>query len=94
MIDLEAVLPILLYISLIVLVIFSITFIIRLIKVLNKVDTILDDCSRKLIKLDGLFELIDHTTDYAANLSDKIVTSVANCVNFIFRRKKGRNEDE
>ncbi len=94
MIDLEAVLPILLYISLIVLVIFLITFVIRLIKVLNKVDNILDDCSRKLIKLDGLFELIDHTTDYAANLSDKIVTSLANCVNFIFRRKKGRNEDE
>ncbi len=94
MIDLEAVLPILLYISLIVLVIFSIAFIIRLIGVLNKVDTILDDCNRKLIKLDGLFELIDHTTDYASNLSDKIVTSIANCVNFIFKRKKGRHEDE
>ena len=90
MVDLEALLPILLYLALIVLVVFLITFIIRLIKTLNKVDSILDDVNKKLSKMDGLFELIDHTTDYAANVSDRIITSVSNFVNTIFRRRKGR----
>ena len=54
MIDLEQLLPILLYISLIILVIFLIVLIIRLIKTLNRVDIILDDVNRKMIKVDGM----------------------------------------
>jgi uncharacterized protein YoxC len=94
MIDLQSVLPITLYIVLIILVIFAIYFIIRLLRTLDKVDNLLDDVSRKLIKMDGLFELIDHTTDYAANLSDKVVTALSNVVNFVLRRKKKGKSDE
>lgn len=94
MVDLETLLPILLYTGLLVLVIVLIVFIIKLIKTLEKVDVILDDTSKKLTKVDGLFELIDHTTDRAANISDKIVNGISNFVNFILRRKKGRKDED
>ncbi len=94
MINLEELLPIILYIALITLIIFSIAFIIRLIKTLSKVDIILDDVNRKMIKVDGLFDIIDRTTDYASNISDKIIGAISNAINFVFRRKRGRNEDE
>lgn len=94
MIDLEVVLPAILYICLIVFVIVLISFIIKLHKTLNKVDDILEDCNRKLIKLDGVFNLIDSATDYASGLSDKIVNAISNGINALFRRKKGRKDDE
>ncbi len=94
MIDLEQLLPILLYISLIILVIFLIVLIIRLIKTLNRVDIILDDVNRKMIKVDGLFDIIDRTTDYASSISDKVISSISNAINFVFRRKRGNEDDE
>lgn len=94
MIDLSVVLPAILYICLIVLVIILIVFVIRLIRTLNKVDDLLDDCNRKLIKLDGMFSLIDSATDYASSLSDKVISYISNGVNVLFRRKKGKKEDE
>lgn len=94
MIDLEEVLPITLYIALIVLVIFAIYFVIRLLRTLNRVDNILDDITRKLVKVDGLFDLIDYTTDYAANLSDKIVSALSNVVNKVLRRRRGKSEED
>lgn len=94
MIELESLLPILLYISLIVLVITVIIFVIRLIKTLDKVDIILDDVNSKMIRVDGLFSLIDRTADYAATLSDKVISLATNGINFLFKRKKGRDDDE
>ena len=80
---------------LIVLVIFLIGFVIKLINTVEKINGILDDVNRKLIKVDGLFDLIDKTTDYASNFSDKITSSISNAINKIFRRKKkGIDDDE
>ena len=94
MIDLEQLLPIMLYISLIILVIFLIALVIRLMKTLNRVDTILDDVNRKMIKVDGLFDIIDRTTDAASHVSDKIISGISNAINFVFRRKRGNEDDE
>ena len=94
MIDINELLPILLYIALIILVIFVIVFVIRLTKTLNKVDLLLDDVNRKMVKVDGLFDIIDRTTDFASNISDKVISAVSNGINFIFRRKKGRGKNE
>ena len=68
--------------------------VIRLIKVLNKVDLILDDVSGKLAKVDRLFKLIDCTTEYASSLKDKLSLSLKQISVFIKKRKKGRNVDE
>jgi len=90
----DILLPILIGV-LIVLVIFLIGLVIKLINTVEKVNGILDDVNRKLIKVDGLFDLIDRTADCASNFSDKIVTSISNTINKIFRRKKkGTDEDE
>ena len=44
-------------------------------------------------KVNGVFEIIDKTTDYASTISDKIVNGISNFVNSLFREKKG-NDDE
>jgi len=92
-IELSELLPVLLYIALIVLVIVCIVFVLRLMKTLAKVDVILDDANRKLIKVDGLFTLIDTTTDYASNFSDKIISGITSMINLILRRKKESYEE-
>ncbi len=94
MIDLNEILPILLYIALITLVIILIVFVIKLMKTLARVDIILDDVNRKMIKVDGLFDVIDRTTDMASEVSDKIINFVSNAINFVFRRKRGSEDDE
>ena len=93
-IDLNKVLPIILYIALIVLVITLIVLIIRLMKTLKKVDGVLDDVNSKMEKVDGVFTLIDQTTEYANSLSDRIINSISNFVNSILKRKKKGDIDE
>ena len=87
-INLSEFLPVLLYIALLVLVIVCIIFVLRLMKTLTKLDVILDDANRKMIKVDGLFTLIDTTTDYASNFSDKIISGISSGINFLLRRRK------
>ena len=94
MIDLNEVLPILLYIVLISLVIFLIVFIHKMIKTIDKVNVILDDVSHKLIKVDGLFDLINQTTDYASSISGKVTSALNNVVNFVLRKKKGKSDED
>lgn len=93
-IDITEFLTILLYITLIVLVIILIILGIKLIKTLKKVDTVIDDVNVKMGKVDGVFNLIDKTTDYAANMSDKIISSISNFVNVLLRKKKGNDKNE
>ncbi len=92
-IDMGDMLTFLLYVALLILVISLIVFVIRLTKTLSKVDILLDDVNRKMVKVDGLFSIIDRTTDYASAFSDKVISAVTNAINFVFRRKRG-NEDE
>lgn len=93
-IDLNEVFPIILYILLIVLVIILIILGIKLIKTLRKVDTVIDDVNNKMEKVDGVFDIIDKTTDYAASISDKIVSGIANFIGNVFRKKKVSDTDE
>ncbi len=87
-------LPILLYIVLIALVIALIALVVKMINTLKKVDVILDDVNQKMIKVDGLFNVIDNMTDYAASISDKIIGGITNMINLVFRRKKGKDDYE
>ena len=93
--NLTEVLPITLYLALIILVVVLIVLAVRLIKTLNKVDRVLDDVNSKMVKVDGLFDIIDKVTDYAASVSDKIVSSVTNAIHFVMgKKKKGRGKNE
>ena len=82
---------VLLYISLITLIVLLIIFIAKAIQTLNKVDKLVDDINVKSSKLNGVFNFIDGTTDALANVSDVIVTFIADAITGIFR-KKGKNE--
>ena len=93
-IELNEFFELLLYISLIVLVIIFIILGIKLIKTLGKVDKVIDDVNGKMNKVDGIFDIIDRTTDYASSISDKIINGVTGFVNLLFRKKKGNDNDE
>jgi len=93
-IDLNQFFGLILYICLIVLVIVFIVLGIRLIKTLNKVDSVIDDVNGKMNKVNGVFDIIDKTTDYASTISDKIIGAISSFVNLLLRKKKGNDDNE
>lgn len=93
-VNLSDVLSVLLYVSLIVLVIVFIVLGIKLIKTLKKVDVVIDDVNDKMEKVDGVFNIIDKTTDYAAGISDKIISGISNFLKMFFTKKKGKKKNE
>ena len=82
------VLPIILYILgsilLVVLIILGIKLIITMDKITNTVDNI----NTKVNSLNGIFSVIDFTTDKLANISDKVVDTITTFIRKIFYRKK------
>lgn len=92
-VNLNELLVVMLYIMLIVLVIILIILGIKLIKTLKKVDTVIDDVNSKMTKVDGVFNIIDKTTDYASNMSDKIISAISNFINVLLRKKKGNDDN-
>jgi len=93
MISLVDFMGMLFYIALIVLIIFLIVLVIRAIKTLGKVDKTLDDIQEKSSKLDGVFHIIDNTTDVVVGLSDTIVSFVANGIENLVNRKKVKKDE-
>lgn len=93
-IDLNVFFGVILYSLLIALVIILIILGIRLIGTLKKVDNVIDDVNKKMGKVDGIFNLIDKTTDYASSISDKFTNLISNFINVLFRKKKGNDQDE
>lgn len=93
-IDFNEFLSILLHISLITLIIVFIVIGFRLIKTLGKVENIIDDINGKMNKVNGIFDIIDKTTDYASNMSDKVLNAVSRLFNIFTRRKKGNDDYE
>lgn len=92
MVDINDLLPILLYVVLIILVIICIVLGIKLIETLNKVDHVIDDVNVKMGKVNGVFNIIDKTTDYASGISDKIINGLTNLVGLVFKHKDEEEE--
>ena len=67
---------------------------IKLIKTLKKVDIVIDDVNTKMNKVNGVFDIIDRTTDYACSISDKIITAISNFINGLLKKRKGNDLDE
>jgi len=93
MVNLVELMGILFYISLIVLVVVLIVLVIRAIKTLGKVDKTLDDIQEKSSKLDGVFHIIDNTTDVVVGISDSIVSFVASGLENLVNRKKVKKDE-
>lgn len=90
---LDTVLPILLYTFGIILLIVLIVLVMQLIQTLKKVDKIVDNVEGKVNSLNGVFSLIDKTTDSIALFSDSIVNALASLVyKFVGKKKKKKTE--
>lgn len=86
------VLPVLLYIFGIILLIVLIILGIRLIQVLDRVDRVVDDVEHKVNSLNGLFTIIDRTTDGLALITDRFVSAATSAISGIFKKRK-KEED-
>lgn len=84
-------LPIVVYILLIILLIVGIILGVRLLNAMDKVDEVLDNMQRKVNSLNGLFSVIDFTTDKISAFSDKVVDVVSGFIGKITSRKKRKN---
>ena len=93
-VDISTLLSILLYVSIIILIIIFIILGIKLIRTLKKVDNVIDDVNSKMEKVDGVFNIIDKTADYASLISDKVINGISGLISTLFKKRKGNDSDE
>ena len=67
---------------------------VKLIITINKIDTIVDDINGKIGKLNGVFQIIDLTTDKLALVSDKLIDGLSFIIRKIFVRGKNNGKEE
>lgn len=91
---LSAYLPIMVNILLCVLIVFLIIICIKIIKTMNKLETIVDDVDRKVQSLNGVFRIVDGVTDKLSALTEVISDSIILFFRGLFKRKKKNVKEE
>ena len=91
---LEALFSTMLYMLGSILLIVLIILGIKLIITMNKIETVVDDINVKVDKLNGLFNIIDYTTDKLALVSDKMVDGVSYILKKVFFKKNKKKEEK
>ena len=79
---------VILYTTLLILLIVLIALCVKMIHTLNKIDKVVDDVNIKLNKVEGLFNIMDTTTNAIASLNDKVVSGIYGIFHRIFRKKE------
>ena len=87
-------LPIVLYVLGSILLVVLIILGIKLIITMNKIEGVVDDINMKVKSLNGLFSIVDATTDKLALLSDRVGEVVSSVVKKIFKRMEDNEENE
>ena len=87
------VLPVILYILGSILLVVLIILGIKLINTMNKIQVVVVDINKKVDSLDGLFSIIDMTTDKLALLSVRMVDGITYVIKKLFKPKKRKEED-
>ncbi len=95
----EVIFPFILYFLLIILIVVLIILTLKLIKTVGKFDRVVEDVNYKVNKLNGLFDIVDYTTDSLVSFNDKIVNFISNGITSFFKRRaqkqeKGEDSDE
>ena len=90
---LETYLPICVNILLIVLLIIGIVLGVRLINVINRMNDVVDNIEEKVNSLNGLFNIINFTTDKITTISDRVAEGFTGLIKR-FGRKKYSSEME
>ena len=86
-------LTILLYVLGSILLVVLIILGVKLINTMNKVNVIVDDINKKVSSLDGLFSMIDMTTDKLSLLSDRLVDGITFIIKKLFKPKNRKEEE-
>ena len=87
--------PVILYVLFAILLKALIALVIKAFKTLTKVNDTIDDINEKSRKLNNLFTVIDNTTDFISNFSDKALGLFTNGITALidkFKKKKGEDE--
>ena len=87
-------LPIVLYFLASILLIILIVLSLKIIKVMNKLEVLTDDISRKVSSLNSFFNVIDNFTDKISLISDKMVVMATSLLSKIFGKKRKDDKDE
>lgn len=91
---LNEILPIILYILGSILLGILIVLGIKLINVMNKMEQVVDDINTKVSSLNGVFSIIDATTDKLALLSDRMVDGISLIIRKLFAKKKKKDKEK
>lgn len=95
LIDVGSLFTVILYILGIILLIVLIILAIKAIKTIGKINSLVDDVQKKSSKIDGVFTLIDSTTDYLNGFADKIIGGIVSVITNLFEKKRnGEDIDE
>ena len=91
---LNEVLPIILYLLGSILLGILIVLGIKLINVMNKMEKVVDDINTKVSSLNGVFSIIDATTDRLALLSDRMVDGISLIIRKLFAKKNKKSKEK
>ena len=91
--SLNVLLPVILYIVAIILLIVLTIVGLRVIKILDKVDRVLDNVEEKVNSFNGAFSVLTRAADGFANITDSVVFGVSSAVSKIFNKFK-KEEDK
>lgn len=94
MIDLNVILPIILYILGIILAIVLIIIGLRMLQIFDRIEKILDNVEEKVNTLNGLFYVIDKTTNSIDLISSKLISNITNIITKIFKKDKEEKVNE
>lgn len=81
-------LPIIIYILLIIILLIGIVLAIKCLITLDKVEKVVDNVNEKVKALDGLFHIIDTTTDRIVLITDKVIEGITSLIVSLFATKK------
>ena len=85
---------IIIYSLIAILLVVLIVFVVRLFSTLTRVNKTLDEVNTKVEKLNGLFNIIDNTTDYLSLVSDKLIDKITTVISNLFSKNKKEGEIE
>ncbi|MFI3307965.1 MAG: hypothetical protein R3Y21_05290 [Mycoplasmatota bacterium] len=89
-VSLDEFFQIIIYILLIVLLISTIILVIRLISTSKRVNVIVDDTENKLKKLNGIFDVVDMTSETISRITEVSVSLINDKIIGFFSKKKGK----
>lgn len=84
-------LPIIIYILLIIILLIGIVLAIKCLITLDKVERVVDNVNEKIRALDGVFHIIDSTTDRIVLITDKVIEGIMSLVTNLFAPKKDKD---